>query len=80
MTAPLLARELKDGHAHYDYVCEGCGAEGDIGIPLDEHGTLGCPEGCGATYIQWKNLEGRYQLTCVVCPVFEETPAETPNV
>jgi hypothetical protein len=40
--------------------------------PIDMHETFGCPEGCGATYIQWKNLEGQYTLTCVVCPVFED--------
>jgi hypothetical protein len=69
----MLAREIKDGHVHYNFVCEGCKAEGELGVPLDQHGTFGCPENCGAVYIQWKNLEGKYELTCVVCPVFEES-------
>jgi hypothetical protein len=68
----MLASELKDGHAVYDCICEGCGSEGTLAVPLDHHGTIGCPEDCGAMYIQWKNLDGAYELTCVVCPVFED--------
>jgi hypothetical protein len=68
-----ICREVKDGKAFYDFVCEGCGAEGNLGIPTDLAGTFGCPEQCGATYYQW-TYEGKIQLTCVVCPVFESQP------
>jgi len=58
--------------AVYAFKCEGCGAEGEIAVPLVEFGPFGCPEGCGATYIQWRPPAGGYALQCVVCPVFEE--------
>jgi hypothetical protein len=66
-----FAREVKDGVAKYAFVCEGCGAIGDLGVPLDTTGTFGCPEGCGTTYIQYKDLGAKWALMCVVRPVFE---------
>ena len=55
----------------YHFVCEGCGSEGELELPIDRHSPFGCPEGCGATYIQWQNPDGKMQLTCVVAPVFK---------
>jgi hypothetical protein len=68
-----VAREVKDGKAKYDFVCEGCKSAGRLGVPIDLVGkTFGCPEGCGATYVLFKNLEGAWELMCVVCPIFED--------
>jgi hypothetical protein len=33
------------GYAIYDFVCEGCGAVGDLSVPEDLHETFGCIEG-----------------------------------
>jgi hypothetical protein len=70
----IISRGLGvDDRVMYDFVCEGCGAEGRLGVPIDQHKKpFGCPEDCGATYIQWKH-EGQFRLTCVVCPIFENT-------
>ena len=73
MKSGNVAKEKQGGFWVYEYVCEGCGSEGELKVPVDEHGSFGCPEGCGATYIQWSNpLTARMELMCVVCPVFAE--------
>jgi hypothetical protein len=72
MSVKNIAARIEDGQAVYQFHCEGCGEAGTLGVPLDSHGTFACPEGCGATYVQWKNPEGKYQLTCVVCPVLDD--------
>src|SRR5579872_16983 len=69
------AKVLGEGKVIYDYVCEGCGAVGELGVSTDIHAPFGCPEGCGATYIQWQwQHDGVFKLTSVVCPVFTEGP------
>ena len=68
-------KDHSEGRYNFHYVCEGCGSEGEIGIPVDvKYKTFGCPEGCGATYILWEPTPGHPALKCVVCPVFEEQP------
>lgn len=57
---------------HYQFVCEGCKCEGDLGVAADQQ-QVPCPEGCGALYIQWHNpITDKQDLQCVVAPVFEE--------
>lgn len=56
--------------AVFDFTCEGCGSEGEWAIPLSDLGPHGCPEGCGATYILWKQPDDGWRLTCVVCPIY----------
>jgi hypothetical protein len=63
----------RDGSmVYFDFTCEGCGAEGRLGIPSEHRDPVGCLEDCGATYILWKDGAG-YKLTCVVCSVYEES-------
>lgn len=67
----MTATEIKDGKVFYDFICEGCGAEGLLGVP-DEKYNFGCPADCGARYIQWRpTTNEQWRLKCVVCPVFE---------
>lgn len=70
-----IAKKVDAEFAHYAYVCEGCGAEGNLRIGITQGmKPFGCPDGCGATYVMWRNPlnENRYELNCVVCPVFSE--------
>lgn len=54
----------------YHFICEGCGADGELEIEAGAE-AIGCPEGCGAMYVQWHNpITNKPDLTCVVCPVF----------
>jgi hypothetical protein len=64
--------EQREGRFNvYNFVCEGCGSEGELKVPVDMSSVL-CPEGCGARYIQWTNPQSASpELMCVVCPVFE---------
>lgn len=58
----------------FHFVCEGCQAEGELHINEKEaFQQLGCPEDCGASYVMWKPAD-KYELKCVVCPVFEVEP------
>lgn len=74
----MEAKSIEDNKAKYYFICEGCGCEGHLGIPLDQRGPFACPEDCGATYIQWQ-IEGNYKLTCVVCPVFKDDAPRLPG-
>lgn len=66
--------ETKEGRHQFAFECEGCGTTGDLGIPVDERKPFGCPNGCGAMYVMWNNPldEGKPNLMCVVCPIFED--------
>lgn len=67
-----MLRETKD-RTVWKFVCEGCGAEGELGLfKRDGMKPFGCPEGCGATYVPWKPDGKRWQLRCVVKPYFAE--------
>ena len=66
-------RRQDDGTYHYR--CAGCGAEGILEVPEQERGTIGCPGGCGATYVQVR-LHKRLHLVCVVRPVYEEEASD----
>lgn len=68
----IAAYDKRDGCYWYHFTCEGCGASGDMGVEVGEHGSFGCPEGCGATYIQWHPTGHMAALKCVVCPIFEK--------
>jgi len=65
----MKAKESTGGFNTYDYVCEGCGTAGELNVPEDQKLPFGCPGGCGATYVQWKE-NGESRLKCVVCPIF----------
>jgi hypothetical protein len=56
----------------YNFKCEGCGSEGELGVPVGMSGSqFRCPDECGASYIQWDRL-GTPDLMCVVRPIFED--------
>jgi hypothetical protein len=60
-----------DGKDWFEFVCAGCQAEGEIGIPREDGmQPFGCPEGCGATYVRWYPNVARPALKCVVQPYF----------
>lgn len=74
---PNVAREREGDFHVYDYICEGCESEGELKVPVDRTKPFGCPEGCGATYVQWDNpISERTELMCVVCPVFEDDDSD----
>lgn len=62
----------RDGDmVYFDFVCEGCKAEGELGLDMTEGmKPFGCPEGCGATYVPWMPDGHTYVLKCVVEPFF----------
>lgn len=62
-------------YVYYHFVCEACGSEGKLKVPVRFHGLqFECPE-CGAVYIQWFNsIANKYDLKCVVMPIFEGQP------
>jgi hypothetical protein len=61
----------KRDHAYvYDFMCEACECGGELLVPIDERRSFGCPEGCGATYVQWHPPGRLAALKCVVRPVF----------
>jgi hypothetical protein len=66
----------EDGNHFYQFICEGCRSEGELGVPADLiYQQIRCPEGCGARYIQWHNpITEKPDLMCVVCPVFDWLP------
>ena len=58
----------------YDFRCEGCGVSGLLKInERDGKMPFDCPEDCGAVYMPWQNPtnNNKWELTCVVCPIFE---------
>lgn len=65
----MIAKEIKEAQVLYDFICEGCGAQGLLASPNERY-DFNCPEGCGARYIQWRPSPNEpWRLTCVVCPV-----------
>ncbi|MBN1535217.1 MAG: hypothetical protein JW908_00690 [Anaerolineales bacterium] len=63
----------ENGMNTFHFICEGCGAEGELEIPKGSN-TFSCPEGCGAVYVQWINsLNDKPvpDLKCVVRPIFD---------
>ena len=64
----MEAKLLEGDRVIYSFVCDGCGAEWDLGVKVDQQKPFECPEGCGATYVQWK-YNGKFHLKCVVCPI-----------
>lgn len=70
---PNVAKAVDAEFAHFDYAYEGCEAQGDLQVGFDRSmRPFSCPEGCGATYIMWRNPlnRNRHELKCVVCPVY----------
>lgn len=54
---PSKLKSETDSEIEFDFVCDGCGAEGTLGIlKKDGMAPFGCPEGCGATYVPWKRI------------------------
>ncbi len=63
-------KKRKENYNVYHYICEGCGAEGELKVPFGNH-RINCPVDCGAVYIQWCDpFTYLPKLQCVVCPVF----------
>ena len=58
----------KKGNHRYRFRCPGCKCDGVLIVPVGQRGTFGCPEGCGATFVQWTNSETP-TITAVVVPV-----------
>jgi len=59
-----------NGFDRFDFVCEGCGSEGEIRIAKGQGmRPFGCPNGCGATYVRWRPDGFTPALKCVVKPV-----------
>ena len=54
----------------YRFKCEVCGGEGNLELGVDLRRPFSCPEGCGATYVQWTPPDGIPELRCVVRPVY----------
>lgn len=67
-----VAHDKRDHSYVYDFVCEGCGSEGELLVGISECRSFACPEGCGATYVQWFPPGKMATLRCVVRPVFDE--------
>lgn len=67
----MKAKDKRDHHYWYDFKCEGCGDEGELGVDITERSPFGCPAGCGATYVQWHPPGAMAALKCVVKPIFE---------
>ena len=60
------------------FVCEGCGEEGLLGIPIGDfkkRGMMACPNECGAVYFPSMD-NGRPGLKAIVVPVFEDDASE----
>lgn len=69
----MKAKEKRDHKYWYDFKCEGCDEECDLGVPI-QHGTpICCPAGCGATYVQWYPPRVMAALKCVVRPIYYES-------
>lgn len=77
MTADQTQRESRhDAREVFfdDFRCPGCGSTGRLGVEIShKNKPIGCPEGCGATFILWLDdlVTGAWRITCVVRPVFE---------
>jgi hypothetical protein len=71
---------LRDDDGTYHFRCAGCDAEGILEVSPAERGQIGCPEGCGASYVQVR-LNKRQHLVCVVQPIFveENDEEDTPD-
>jgi hypothetical protein len=70
-----VARRSDAEDIDFDYVCEcnDCGAEGALSLKVkDGMKPFACPEGCGTTYVPWRNPLNlnRWELKVVVMPVY----------
>jgi len=77
MSAKNIARKSDANHIDFDYVCEceDCGAIGNLTLEVkDGMKTFACPEGCGTTYIPWRNPLNlnRWELKAIVMPVYKK--------
>lgn len=72
-----ITRTTKE-YVYYHFVCEACGAEGKLKVPIRMRGLqFQCPE-CEACYIQWfDEIHQKYDLMCIVMPVFEDIEEQT---
>jgi hypothetical protein len=68
----VKAKRYEGTMVYFDFVCPGCKSEGELGIDTTEgYKTFGCPAGCGATFLPYRDRRQRWVLRCVVQPVFE---------
>ncbi len=61
---------FKNGKNQFLFICENCCATGDLGVTPNNN-LFGCPENCGATYVQYQNMDGKPDLKCVVKPILD---------
>ena len=62
----MVEKRREGSLVYFDFVCPGCGAEGDLGIDTKDGMTpFGCPEGCGSMFVPW-NPGVKWELKCVV--------------
>lgn len=71
----MLCREDHRDERVYDFHCPACDDEGELTLDANEEGQLGCPAGCGASFIEYKSDKG-WVLRCVVRPFFATTPED----
>ena len=57
-----------DGQHWFEFRCLGCGCWGTLGVRTTDRDPIGCPEGCGATYILWIPNKTPV-LNCVCKPI-----------
>lgn len=53
----------------HNFKCPACGEEGIATLP-DEFMTFGCPAECGASFAKYRGEANRWEIKCVVQPVF----------
>jgi hypothetical protein len=58
----MVARELRDGLAVIDFVCERCHTAGPLSVSLANALPVACPQKCGAIYALWKNPDDEFEL------------------
>ncbi|MFH1739143.1 MAG: hypothetical protein ABIH23_09050 [bacterium] len=62
----MIEKSQEGSMIYFDFLCPGCGAQGELGIDAkDGMKPLGCPEGCGSTFVPWKP-DNKWRLKCVV--------------
>ena len=61
------------GERVYLFKCSTCGAEGPLGLRIDQDGPFVCPEDCGTIYVEHPTPHG-WVLRAVVLPHSQNKP------
>ena len=57
-----------EGKNFFSFLCEACGAEGEVAVLQDDLGPFSCPD-CRVAYMQWRNhLTGSPDLIRFAAP------------